>query len=149
MTDAQPTLVPEGIDNVGTQSSGMGGLAPNQPPPALSNRGASGLSPAGRTQMPPPPMGAHVAPTLPTTGSSIGAAISVWQNNKQVDALWTINQDRNSWMGVAGIGWRKLAPGSETSLSAMTMLVAHARCTNSPINYRDESDNLVHEIYVW
>jgi hypothetical protein len=29
------------------------------------------------------------------------------------------------------------------------MLVAHARATDSVINYRDESDNLIHEVYVW
>lgn len=89
------------------------------------------------------------APTLPTSFAGNRGAIAAWQNDKRIEALWTTNEDRNSWIGVAGIGWRKLAPGNETSLSAMTMLAAHARSSNAIVNYRDEADDLVHEIYVW
>ena len=52
-------------------------------------------------------------------------------------------------MGIAGIGWKKLAGPTETALRAMTMLVAHARATGSIVNYRDEADILIHEVYVW
>jgi hypothetical protein len=147
MADAQPTMVPSGIDS--TQSIGNTYNAPSQSPPAASSSDATLMPPAAGTQIQSPPPATQAAPTLPITGTGAGAGVSAWQNNKKIDALWTISEDRNSWMGVTTIGWRKLAPGTETSLVAMTMLAAHARATGAPINYRDESDNLVHEIYVW
>lgn len=145
MADAQPTQVPGETQEGGAQGAGSTHDAPSQPAPA-SSAGAGGPMTAP-TMAAPPEM--QSAPSLPATAASVGAGLSAWQNNKRIEALWTINQDRNAWVGVVGIGWRKLAPGTETSLTAMTMLAAHARCTNAVVNYRDESDNLVHEIYVW
>lgn len=145
MADAQPTQVPGETQEGGVQAAGSTYDAPSQPPPA-SAAGAGGPVTAP-TMTAPPEM--QSAPSLPATAASVGAGVSAWQNNKRIEALWTINQDRNAWMGVVGIGWRKLAPGTETSLTAMAMLAAHARCTNAVVNYRDESDSLVHEIYVW
>ncbi|WP_379760249.1 hypothetical protein [Massilia suwonensis] len=149
MADAQPTLMPERIDSDSIQSPGGSTSAPTQSPPAFAGGGAYDTSAATGARLMSPPPALQSAPTLPTSGSSIGSGVSAWQNNKQIDALWTINEDRNSWIGVTGVGWRKLAPGTETSVIALSMLAAHARSVNAPVNYRDESDNLVHEIYVW
>lgn len=148
MADAQPTLMPGGMES-SARSTGDSYNAPSQSPPAYASSAATLTPPSGARQTLSPPSGTQAAPTLPITGTGRGAGVSAWQNDKRIDALWTLSEDRNSWMGVATIGWRKIAPGSETSLVAMTMLAAHARCTNAPINYRDESDNLVHELYVW
>lgn len=146
MADAQPTM-----EAAGAQSSTARYDAPSQQPPAhvdgaARSRQAAGS--AGTVRVPPGPPQLHSAPSLPTSGGTV-AGIAAWQSNKQVDALWTINQDRNSWVGIAGIGWKKLSGPNETAAVALTMLVAHARGTASPVTYRDESDNLIHEVYVW
>lgn len=88
------------------------------------------------------------APALPLT-AAISAGISAWQNNKQINALWSINQNRNSWVGVSGVGWKKLANNSDSAIVALTMLAAHAREKGSVVNYREESDGMVYEMYVW
>jgi hypothetical protein len=81
------------------------------------------------------------------TAGAIGA--SVWVNNKRINALWTISENRNSWVGVAGVGWVKLANNSDSAIVALTMLGANARHTQGIVNYRQEADNMLHEMYVW
>jgi hypothetical protein len=52
-------------------------------------------------------------------------------------------------MGIAGVGWVKLSYGSDSGIAALTVLASHAKALQSPINYRQESDGMVHEIYAW
>jgi hypothetical protein len=95
------------------------------------------------TGMPPPP---------PPGKAGIGAVsklATVWNNSQIVNALWSINEDRNSWVGIAGVGWVKLSTGSDSGVVALTMLASHAKALQSSINYRQESDGMVHEIYAW
>ncbi len=82
-------------------------------------------------------------------GAVGGIAATTWVNGKKINALWTINENRNSWMSVAGTGWVKLANNSDSAIVALTMLAASARQTQTIVNYRQESDNMVHEMYVW
>jgi hypothetical protein len=89
-------------------------------------------------------------PTTADTGGGVGAiGATVWVSNKKINALWSINENRNSWVGVAGVGWVKLANNSDTAIVALTMLGANARQTQGNVNYRQESDNMLHEMYVW
>ena len=145
MADAIPTM-----EMAGMQSTAERTDAPNQQPPTVSDttRRAGQGDTGTQRQMGGGATGLQSAPGLPISGG-VAAGVGVWQNNKKVDSLWTINQDRNSWVGVNGIGWKKLSGPNETSIVALTMLVAHARATGSPINYRDEADTLIHEVYVW
>ena len=76
-------------------------------------------------------------------------AISAWLNTKYVTGLWSINQDRNTWPHIDGIGWKKLANNSSSASTALTMLVSHAFDRRRPINYREESDGMIREIYVF
>ena len=96
-----------------------------------------------------PPVGAmgEMAPTLPVETVAVGG-VSTWNNNKKVTALWSINQNRNSWAGIGGVGWRKLSNMSDTAVVALTMLCSHAREKNSVVNYREEN-GMIREIYVW
>lgn len=87
------------------------------------------------------------APSLPVEEGAI-SGITAWQNNKRITALWSINQNRNSWIGVSGMGWRKLANNSDSAVVALTMLCSHAREKNSVVNFREEG-GMVREIYVW
>jgi hypothetical protein len=52
-------------------------------------------------------------------------------------------------MRVVNIGWKKIFNGGDASFIALTTLAAQARQTGRPINYREEADGMVHEIYLW
>jgi hypothetical protein len=91
------------------------------------------------------------APTLEPPSEVLEAeAIGLWQSNKHVNSLFVTGAVRNSWMHIVSPSvWRKFAPASDSGVTAMTMLAAHARDRNRPVKYREEADGLVHEIYVW
>jgi len=72
----------------------------------------------------------------------------VWNTDKRVNGLYTTFHPRNSWMSIAGIGWKKLAIANDSSCEAMTQLAAHAREKNCRIDFAEEN-GLVSEIYVW
>ena len=74
---------------------------------------------------------------------------TTWQSQKHIVNQWTINQDRNSWIGVAGIGWQKLSTASDSGCVSLTALASSAIITKALVNYRTESDGMVHEMYVF
>jgi hypothetical protein len=90
------------------------------------------------------------APPTRIGGAGLAGAVgTVWNNNQTVNALWSINEDRNSWVGIAGVGWVKLSTASDPGVVALTALAAHAYQTQHVINYRTEDDGMIHEIYAW
>jgi hypothetical protein len=66
-----------------------------------------------------------------------------------VNALWSINQDKNAWMGIVNVGWQKLSNASESGTMSLNLLASHAKALQTQINYRTENDGMVHEIYAW
>jgi hypothetical protein len=110
------------------------------------------------TELPPTSAGADAADdqarsalvidtTMPTV--SITEAVTGWQDNKQIVGLWSINQPRNVFLGIAGVGWKKLADNSDSASMALTQLGAHARAKGAVVRYREEADGKIHEMYVW
>ena len=98
------------------------------------------------------PKGTTAAPTMAAAGigaQTAAAAATVWQSGKTITNQWTINQDKNSWIGVSGIGWQKLSTASDSGCVALTMLAANALISKASVNYRTESDGMVHEMYVF
>lgn len=93
----------------------------------------------------------EVAPTLEPTAAAGASAdgIGLWQSNKQVDATYATYAQRFSWMHVAGGPWRRFSPVSDSGVAALALLAAHARDRGRPVNFREETDQLVHEMYVW
>ena len=108
---------------------------------AAASQGLTGAMPS----LEPP----QVALAAGTVGEAATAATGTWLSDKRVGALWSINQLRNSWAYITGVGWKKLYNTSDSSITAMTMLASHARQTNSRFDYREEADQMIHEIYVW
>ena len=108
----------------------------------ITGGGSSAGAPAAPTSGPPDTDSGSI-------GGTGGIGATVWVNNKKINALWSINENRNSWVGVAGVGWVKLANNSDSAIVALTMLGANARQTQGVVNYRQESDNMIHEMYVW
>lgn len=90
-------------------------------------------------------------PTLLPPAAAAGAAeaVGLWLSNKQIDATYATATARFSWMHVAGGAWRRFAPTSDSGVAALAMLAAHARDRGRPVSYREEADQLVHELYVW
>jgi len=97
--------------------------------------------------------GSEASPTLdpPATRSGIEdsfGAGGVWNNDKRVNALFSTNEVRNSWMSVVGIGWVKLANNIDSANESLTVLATAAKVKNSPINYLLDSGQVT-QIYVW
>lgn len=78
-----------------------------------------------------------------------GAVTGTWRSGMTVSAMWSINETRNAWMHVAGLGWRKLYNGRDGAFMALTALAGQARQTGRQIAFREEADGMVYEIYLW
>ena len=90
------------------------------------------------------------APSLMPPAAAAGAAsVTAWQSDKRITALWGISENRNSWVHVDGIGWKKLVASSDSASVALTQLAAHAKQGNRPVNYREEADGMIYEMYIW
>jgi hypothetical protein len=133
-------------------SSSAGSGAPTALPPASAMVSASRESQPA--ELPPPRSGgaessSSSVPTLdPTIAAGIGD-VAVWQNDKRINAVWAINENRNVFVSVTGVGWKKLANNNDTAIVAFTLLSGSARQTLTAVNYRDEADGMIHEMYVW
>jgi glycine cleavage system protein P-like pyridoxal-binding family len=111
---------------------------PVQEPPSAAQSSSSG--------------GGDAAPTMsPTDAAQSGSTdgVGAWVSDKKLTALWGISQNRNSWVYIQGVGWKKLANNSDTAVVALTMLAAHVKQTATPFSYREEADGMIHEAYVW
>jgi len=96
----------------------------------------------------------HLSPSMPPpsiakSGEQAVNGVTVWSDAATINALWCINQDKNSWFGDAALGWKKLSTASDSGIVALTMLSSHAKQKGSTVYYRTEDDNMVHEMYVW
>lgn len=91
----------------------------------------------------------EAAPTLDPSSGAAADGAGLWLSNKQVDALYSTYAARFAWMHVAGGPWRRFSPTSDSGVAALGLLAAHARDRGRPVNYREEADQLVHEMYVW
>jgi hypothetical protein len=139
MSGSEPMQDPP--EGGGATAEGGGAASPSLEPPASSGGGLSG--------------GGDSAPALdPSGGATAGAGggdggVTAWVNTKKVSSLWAPAQNRNSWAGIAGVGWKKLANNSDTAVVALTILAGSAKVTQGDVNYREEADGMIHEIYAW
>lgn len=152
---ATPTMKPPGARNGKTAEVS----APSIPDAATA--GVVESAPAGPTLQPPgvaggtagegmTAVGAPAAPSMAAVAPAPAvSAAGTWQTGVTVDALWSINQVRNAYMRVVGVGWVKIYNGSDGAFTALTTLASQARQTGRPISYRQEADGMAHEIYLW
>jgi hypothetical protein len=138
-----------------TTQDGLG--RPTQPPPEIvtgAEAGNGGVTAPTRTA--PSVAEAAVAdsgPALdrpPTAAAAAGdqAVAATWLSG-QVTALWSIDEVRNAWMLVAGVGWKKIYNGRDGAFQALVAIASQARQTGRSINFREEADGMVYEIYLW
>lgn len=76
-------------------------------------------------------------------------SFAVWNNSKKVVQTWGKAQDKNAWLNISDLGWRRIRDANESSMIAILLIGAHARDKGSIVNVRTESDNKVYEIYAW
>jgi hypothetical protein len=144
MTQTKPKMEPGGLSQIAT-SKRDGASMPIASPPANIANAINGLT-STSVAVAVPDTGA-TAPSLLIAG--VMAGISIWQNDKRIDGLWCTYENRNSWVDVVGIQWKKLANNSDSAIVAFTMLSAHAREKGAVVNYREENDGMIREMYVW
>jgi hypothetical protein len=128
---------------------------PSQAPPELVTAGSDngGVSAPTRTR----PAASDVAlaeagPTIDRPPAAVTAGeqqvTATWLSG-QVTALWSIDEIRNAWMLVSGVGWKKIFNGRDGAFQALIALASQARQTGRTINFREEADGMVYEIYLW
>jgi hypothetical protein len=133
------------------------------PPAAAAGRATSG---AGMTE-PKPPTDAQLAASLAQTGAgaeptqlppgvagveavtAVTGVTGTWQSGVTVAALWSINEIRNAFMYGPTVGWKKIYNGRDGGFTALVTLASQARQTGRQINFREEADGMVYEIYLW
>jgi C1A family cysteine protease len=71
-----------------------------------------------------------------------------WERNQRVVGLWTINEDRNAWVYVQGMGWRKISPDNDNIFFDMLTQLIAAKGGNRPVDFRQEG-SVIKEIYVF
>jgi hypothetical protein len=94
-----------------------------------------------------PLAGPTMAP--PSAATATAEITATWRTNVKIDALWTIDETRNAWARVVGLGWRKIYNGKDGAFTALTTLASQARQTNRPCSLREEADGMIYEIYLW
>jgi hypothetical protein len=120
---------------------------PKQKTSYPASRAAAEERPSGAR--PPGYAGGPAAGAMATRAAPELVTAAVWQRNKRVSALWGTNESLNSWALIAGVGWKKLSAGSDSAALALTTLAALGKLTQTRVDYREESDGSIHELYVW
>lgn len=57
-----------------------------------------------------------------------------WQNNRSVQGLWTIDQDRNAWAYLSGLGWRRIAGDNDNIFFNLLTQLSAAKAAHRPVN---------------
>ena len=133
-----PTLIPP--ESSSTSSTEMPGLSS---PEMVTDEQISALTgeaaPPGAPLLAPPEVEQVAAEGVTAT----------WRTNVTINALWSIDEVRNAWVSVAGLGWRKLYNGRDGAFQALVTLAGQARQTGRPASLREEADGMIYEIYLW
>ena len=139
-----PSLSPPGAKSDSSKTDSSKAM-PGTTMPTLSaiRDDSASTSASTRPTLLPPKAGAAT-----TTGAS-GGVTGTWSNGMTVNGMWGVNETRNAYMSVVGVGWLKIFNGTDAAFTALTTLASQARQTGSAINYRVEADGMVHEIYLW
>ncbi len=118
----------------------------NQPTQGLPAAAAEASSSEGSVRQSTPFDSVNTQEAAAGVRDAFGAG--TWHNNKKVNALWSKAETRNAWIGITDLGWKKISPASDTSITAICMVAASALETQSPVNVLLDNDQVV-EIYNW
>jgi hypothetical protein len=125
---------------------------PTQEPPRKDSR--SGLRAASKS-ISNPSVSATASDihegSMPTLRPMMNRQVAnaAWHDNATVAGLWSINEDRNSWLYLNGDGWKKLSVASPSGVVALTMLASHAYEKGAISAVYEGDDAQVSQLYVW
>jgi hypothetical protein len=72
-----------------------------------------------------------------------------WLNNKKITGLYSYGpQNRNSYVHVDGIGWKRLWIDHDCQSEAMTVMASHACNGSCSVNLFEENGK-IKTMYVW
>ena len=77
-----------------------------------------------------------------------GVEETAWRRGVKIQGAWSIDQDRNVWVYVDQWGWRRLAPGSDTTTLTMTAQLSAARAGQRTVNLLDDR-GVITQLYVY
>jgi C1A family cysteine protease len=76
-----------------------------------------------------------------------GILETMWLNNVLVQGVWANDQDRNAWVYLSSIGWRKIANDNDNIFYNMLIQLLAAKTAGRPVNvYEDQG--IIKQIYV-
>ena len=113
MPETKPQMGPDGSSGSGAGAGTSGAAsAPSAIPPggaakvaAKGDCGCGGSATVGGQSagaaLPPTVGTGDAAPSL-HPAESVGANVTTWLNDKRITGLWSLNQNRNSWVYVTG-----------------------------------------------
>jgi hypothetical protein len=59
----------------------------------------------------------------------------MWQNGKKIIGLWTNNNDKNAWVLVEGLGWRRISILNDAQFLSMLAVCTAAYSDRRFINF--------------
>lgn len=71
-----------------------------------------------------------------------------WISNKQVKGLWTIDQDRNAWVFLEGVGWQRIAYDNDNIFFNMLSQLVAAKAAHRPVSVYQEA-SVIKQVYVF
>lgn len=150
MTDTRTSPGPTRVPVQGGSSEGVSGGATGTTEPAqLTDSQLQAMMTSatatigGEPQLLPP--GAQRG----AAAEGAGAVTATWRTNVQITALWTVDEVRNAFAYINGVGWKKIYNGRDGAFSALVTLAAQARETGHNVSVREEPDGMIYEIYLW
>jgi hypothetical protein len=60
-----------------------------------------------------------------------------------------IDEQRNVWISIAGVGWRRLPDSSNSAIVAFTILSACAKQIQTRVDFREGDNSILQELYVY
>jgi len=73
--------------------------------------------------------------------------ISLWLKQKKITGLWSINENRNAWVHISGLGWKKIWNGNDTTFYMMLNQLVAAKAANRKVNLLMDQGKII-QIYV-
>lgn len=86
-------------------------------------------------------------PTMQPPTASDGAAAAI--NGKVVDALFSDGANRNAWMAIRDVGWRKVSQASDSGAMAISIIAGVAMQTGRAPGLEDDAAQLIQSIVLW
>lgn len=72
----------------------------------------------------------------------------MWHSNVKISGVWANDQERNAFIYLVGVGWRKLKADTDSAFLAMLSQCLAAKTGNRPVN-ANETGGLIAEVYVF